>query len=186
MPVAKTGKPGNIIFIGYRAVGKSTIGAQVAQRLRRRFVDLDAVIEAEAGETIATLVQREGWPKFRRWEKEIVRRYAAERGLVLATGGGVVLDPDNIALLRASGKLIWLKASPATIRWRLQQHPTEVAARPGLTAQGTLAEIDEVLAAREPLYQAAATVILTVDQATPEALVQQIIDLIKEWEQASP
>lgn len=173
----------NIVLIGYRAVGKTTIGALLAARLHRRFVDLDAAVEAEAGETIASLVQRAGWPEFRRREKEAVRRYAAQRGLVLATGGGVVLDPENIARLQASGPLIWLKASPSTIRARLQQEAAQVATRPGLTAQGTLAEIEEVLAAREPLYEAAAVLILDVDKATPEELVQEILSWIQVWEQ---
>jgi len=173
----------NIILIGYRAVGKTTIGALLAERLGRRFVDLDVEVEAEAGETIAALVQRSGWPEFRRREKEVVRRSAALPGLVLATGGGVVLDPENIALLQASGRLIWLKASPTTIRARLRQEAAQVAARPGLTALGTLAEIDEVLAAREPLYKAAADLTLDVDKATPEELVQEILHRIQVWEQ---
>ncbi len=178
--------PLNIVLIGYRAVGKTTIGALLAQRLGRRFVDLDAEVEAEAGESIPALVQRAGWPEFRRREKEAVRRYAAQRGLVLATGGGVVLDPENIAQLQASGRLIWLKATPATIKTRLQQEATQVANRPGLTAQGTLGEVEEVLAAREPLYEAAATVTLTVDTAAPDQLAQEILNLVTVWEQATP
>ncbi|MGQ9921093.1 MAG: shikimate kinase [Desulfobacca sp.] len=173
----------NIVLIGYRAVGKTTIGALLAAQLRRPFIDLDAEVEAEAGETIASLVQRAGWPEFRRREKEAVQRYAARRGQVLATGGGVVLDPDNIARLRSTGHLIWLKASPATIRARLRQETVQVASRPGLTAQGTLAEIDEVLAAREPFYAAAATLTLDVDLATPEELVQEILHWNHVWEQ---
>jgi shikimate kinase len=166
----------NIVLIGYRAVGKSTIGALLAARLGRPFVDLDAVFEAEAGQSIAAFVEQAGWPAFRQREQELVRRYAGQRGLVIATGGGVVLAPENIALLRASGRLIWLKAAPATIRARLHQDPRQVSDRPSLTGQGTVAEIDAVLAAREPLYAAAADLTLEVDEVPPEAVVAAILD----------
>jgi shikimate kinase len=173
----------NIVLIGYRAVGKTSLGAQVAQRLGRPLIDFDAILEQEAGESIPDLVSREGWPEFRRREKAVVRRYASQAGLVLATGGGVVLDTENTAHLKATGKLIWLKASPATIKARLSQDRQQTAARPGLTAKGTLDEVDEVLAAREPLYQDAATVSLAVDTESPATLAQRIVDLVRMWEQ---
>ena len=153
MANAKPGKKFNIVLIGYRAVGKTTVGEQVAQMLGRTLIDFDAILEQEAGEPIADLVSREGWPEFRRREKEVVQRYAIPKGMVLATGGGVVLDRENTALLKATGKLIWLRALPATIKARLSRDIKQTEARPGLTAKGTLDEIDEVLADREPLYQ---------------------------------
>ena len=121
----------NIVLIGYRAVGKTTVGTLLAQRLGRPLIDLDAILEQEAGETIPDLVRREGWPEFRRREKAIVKRYAARSGQVLATGGGVVLDPENIAQLQATGKLVWLKASSATIKDRLSQDRQQTGRPPG-------------------------------------------------------
>ncbi len=179
-------KPANVILIGYRAVGKSTIGALLARRLGRPFLDLDAALEAEAGETIADLVAREGWPAFRQRERELVHRLAAEGGKVIATGGGVVLDEDNVRRLRAHGRLIWLRAEAATIRRRLAQGSGQVEVRPSLTGQGTLEEIESVLAVRQPLYQAAAEVTLTVDTASVEELVEQILQLVKTWEHSEP
>jgi shikimate kinase len=173
----------NIVLIGYRAVGKTTVGTLLAQRLGRPLIDLDAILEQEAGETIADLVRREGWPEFRRREKAMVKRFAARSGQILATGGGVVLDPENIAQLRAGGKLVWLKASAATIKARLHRDLQQTANRPGLTASGTLAEVDEVLTAREPLYQAAATVSLAVDTLPAAAVAQRLVDLVRLWEQ---
>jgi len=155
----------------------------VAQRLGRPLIDFDAMVEAEAGESIPELVRREGWPEFRRREKAVVQRYASQEGMVLATGGGVVLDADNIARLQATGKLIWLQAAPTTIKDRLSRDGEQTAVRPGLTAKGTLDEIDEVLAAREPLYQEAATVSLAVDTDSAAAVAQRIIDLVRTWEQ---
>jgi shikimate kinase len=173
----------NLVLIGYRAVGKSTVGARLADRLGRPFVDFDEILAQEAGESIPDLVAREGWPEFRQREKALVERYAVSQGLILATGGGVVLDAENVARLQASGKLIWLKASPATIKARLSQDPQQTAHRPGLTAQGTLEEVDAVLAAREPLYKAAATVSLAVDDLSAAEVAQHIVALVQAWEQ---
>ena len=173
----------NIVLIGYRAVGKTTVGTLVAQNLGRPFADLDAILEQEAGESIADLVAREGWPEFRRREKAVVKRYAARSGQVLATGGGVILDPENITQLQATGKLVWLRASSATIKARLGRDRQQIANRPGLTASGTMNEVDEVLSGREPLYQAAATVTLGADTEPAEALAQRLVDLVRFWEQ---
>jgi shikimate kinase len=182
----KPAKNFNIVLIGYRAVGKTTVGALLAQKLGRPFVDLDAILEQEAGEAIPDLVRREGWPEFRRREKSLVQRYAARDGQVLATGGGVILNPENLACLQGTGKLIWLKASPATIKARLSRDQQQTASRPGLTAQGTLDEVDEVLAFREPLYEAAAAVSLAVDSETMAAVAQRLADLVRTWEQEQP
>ena len=183
MPNSKSAKKFNIVLIGYRAVGKTTVGELVAHRLGRPMIDLDAIVEEEAGESIPNLVNRAGWPEFRRREKAVVQRYASQEGVVLATGGGVVLDRENVTRLKATGKLIWLKASPATIKARLSRDLQQTVARPGLTAKGTLDEIDEVLATREPLYYEAATVSLSVDRASAAAVAQQIVDLVRTWEQ---
>ena len=173
----------NLVLIGYRAVGKTTVGTLVARELGRPFVDLDALLEQEAGEPIPELVRREGWPEFRRREKAIVQQYAARSGQVVATGGGVVLDPENTAQLKATGKLVWLKAAPATIKARLRQDSKETAGRPGLTSRGTLAEVEEVLAAREPLYQDAATVSLAVDTLPASAVAGRLVEMVRLWEQ---
>jgi shikimate kinase len=173
----------NLVLIGYRAVGKTTIGSLVAKELGRPFVDLDAILEQEAGETIPELVRREGWPEFRRREKAIVQHYAARSGQIVATGGGVVLDPENTGYLKATGKLIWLKAAPATIKARLRQDLKQTAGRPGLTSRGTLAEVEEVLAAREPLYQDAATSSLAVDTLPATAVAGRLVEMVRLWEQ---
>ncbi len=176
----------NIVLIGYRAVGKSTVGALLAQRLGRTWVDLDTAFEAAAGESIATFVAREGWPAFRQQEKALVQHYAQARGLVLATGGGVILDPENVACLKASGIVIWLQATPQTIQTRLSQDQQQTAARPGLTGKGTVAEVGEVLASREPLYRAAADYTISVDTLSPMAVVEEIMQLLEVQENQQP
>ena len=111
--------PPNLVLIGYRATGKTSVGARLAEVLQRPFVDLDQVLVREAGRSVADIVAQGGWAEFRRLEKELVARYRDARGQVLATGGGVVLDPDNVAALRENGILIWLTADPAAIQARL-------------------------------------------------------------------
>ncbi|MBW1952443.1 MAG: shikimate kinase [Deltaproteobacteria bacterium] len=172
----------NIVLIGYRASGKTTVGQQVAQSLKRVFVDLDQVLEQEAGETIAELVAREGWPEFRRREKALVARYAEQSGLVMATGGGVVTDAENIARLKKNGLIIWLDAEPKIIQARLAQDQAEVASRPALTGGQTIYEVEEVLATRQPLYQAAADVIISTSQLSIDQVADQIIEAVRQQE----
>ena len=85
-------EPPNLVLIGYRATGKTSVGEELARILKRPFVDLNRVLVAEAGQSVADLVAQSGWAEFRRREKELVARYRGDRGRVLATGGGVVLD----------------------------------------------------------------------------------------------
>lgn len=165
----------NLVLVGYRATGKTAVGALLAQKLERPFVDLDRVLEEEMGRSIAALVAEKGWAEFRRREKELVARYGQARGLVLATGGGAVLDPENVSLLRKNGVVIWLRADPATIRGRLCLDEPKESQRPSLTGSGTLDEVAEVLESREPRYQAAAHIVIdtarhSIDQVVVEVL----------------
>lgn len=164
----------NLVLIGYRATGKTSVGARLAEALHRPFVDLDQVLVREAGRSVADIVAQGGWAEFRRLEKELVARYRDARGLVLATGGGVVLDPDNVAALRENGILIWLIADPAAIQARLAQDQPRDANRPSLTGEDTVREVLEVLEARAPLYQAAAQ--MSVD--TTHRSVAQVVKLV--------
>ncbi len=140
----------NLVLIGYRATGKTSVGARLAEVLQRPFVDLDQVLVREAGRSVADIVAQGGWAEFRRLEKELVARYRDARGLVLATGGGVVLDPDNVAALRENGILIWLTADPAAIQARLAQDQPRDANRPSLTGEDTIREVAAVLRSAPP------------------------------------
>ncbi|MBM4300968.1 MAG: shikimate kinase [Deltaproteobacteria bacterium] len=164
----------NLVLIGYRATGKTSVGARLAEMLHCPFVDLDQALVRQAGRSVADIVAQGGWAEFRRLEKELVARYRDARGLVLATGGGVVLDPDNVAALRENGILIWLTADPAAIQARLAQDQPRDANRPSLTGGDTIREVLEVLEARAPLYQAAAQI--SVD--TTHNSVAQVVELV--------
>jgi shikimate kinase len=166
----------NLVLIGYRATGKTSVGARLAQELHCPFVDLDQVLVREAGRSVADIVAQDGWDEFRRLEKELVARYRDTRGQVLATGGGVILDPNNVAALRKNGILIWLTAEPAAIQARLAQDQPRDLNRPSLTGADTVQEVTAVLAERAPLYQAAAQ--MSVD--TTHRSVSQVVKLVLE------
>ena len=169
----------NLVLIGFRATGKTQAGRELARALGRDFVDLDEVLVQEAGRTIQELVALSGWAEFRRREKALVQRYAGRRGLVLATGGGVVLDPENVEALQAGGLIVWLTAPPAAIQRRLALDLPGGASRPSLTSRDPRAEVEEVLKSREPLYRAAARVVVHTDNLTVPEVVQEILSALK-------
>jgi shikimate kinase len=161
----------NVALIGFRATGKSSVGRRLAQILGRRFVDLDQVLVQEARKSVAKIVAQAGWEEFRRREKALVARFAPGQGLVLATGGGVVLDPDNVSLLKAHSLVIWLTAGLEIIQTRLVRDLPRKSSRPSLTGHDPVAEAAQVLAARQPLYMAAAHLIIdTTNLAIPQVV----------------
>jgi len=169
----------NLVLIGYRATGKTSVGARLAEVLQRSFVDLDQVLVREAGRPIADIVAQGGWGEFRRLEKELVARYRDALGLVLATGGGVVLDSNNVAALRENGIIIWLRADPAAIQARLAQDQPRDANRPSLTGGDTIREAAAVAEARAPLYQAAAQISIDTTHRSVTQVVKLVLEALK-------
>ncbi len=157
----------NIVLIGYRGCGKSAIGKLLAGRLGMAFADTDELIVQQAGKTIQAIFAHVGEPGFRDLESAVVKRVAAQDNTVIATGGGVVLRPDNVVQLKAHGRVVWLKA-PAEVLWgRITADPGSSHARPNLTTSGGLEEIRQLLEIRNPLYAAAAD--FTLDVSTLDA-----------------
>lgn len=175
-------QPPNLVLIGYRGTGKTSVGARLAEVLERPFVDLDQVLVREAGRSVADIVTQGGWPEFRRLEKDLVAQYRDARGLVLATGGGVVLDPDNVAALRENGIIIWLTADPAAIQARLTQDQPRDANRPSLTGGDTIREAAAVAEARAPLYQAAAQISIDTTHRSVGQVVKLVLAALKSEE----
>lgn len=167
----------NIYLIGPRASGKTTLGRLLAARLDRPFVDLDAAFVETHGETIADMVARDGWDGFRRAEAAILAAIAAKKGQVVATGGGVVLLPENRALL-AKGLVFYLQADPDRLAERLLADMNE-AQRPQLTDLGLREEITATLAEREPLYLSLAHACLP--ERTPDQLLEFALRALAMW-----
>jgi shikimate kinase len=165
----------NLVLIGGRACGKTSVGKALALALKRPFVDLDEVLVEQAGCSIAELVAAAGWPEFRRREKALLEHYSTLPGQVLAPGGGVVLDPDNVKNLREHGLVIWLTADPATMGQRLAGDQGSQEFRPSLTGGDPVAEMAKVLTEREPLYRAAAHVTIDTTGLSIPEIVRRIL-----------
>lgn len=146
-----------VTLIGYRGTGKTTVARLLAERLGTSWIDADVVLEARIGCTIAELVHGRGEAVFRDTEAQVLADLlATERG-VLATGGGVVLREANRALLRERGRpVVWLDAPVDVIRRRLAADPGTVDRRPALGGGDPLAEVEQAVHAREPLYRSCA------------------------------
>jgi shikimate kinase len=166
--------PQNLFLIGYRGTGKSTVGPLVAARLGWAFVDADELTEATAGMSIKEIFAKEGETGFRNREAATLAELASRTNHVIATGGGVILRESNRAVLRKSGFVVWLSATPEAAWERIQADAATAARRPNLTVAGGLDEVCTLLATREPLYRAAANVEIRTDGLSPEAVADAI------------
>lgn len=164
-----------LFLIGYRGTGKSTVGPILAQRLGWAFADADERTETTAGKSIAAIFAAEGEAGFRDRESATLAELCCRENHVVATGGGVILRDANRRLLRASGFVVWLSASPETIWERLQTDPSTLARRPNLTSSGGLDEIRVLLAAREPLYRGTADFAIATEALSPDAAADAIL-----------
>ena len=165
----------NIILVGYRGTGKTTVGRLLAARLGRAFHDADDLVEATAGKSIADIFASEGEVGFRDRESTALAELCARSGCVIATGGGAILRESNRRLLRDRGYVAWLTAAPETVWQRLVTDPLTAARRPNLTASGGIDEVRALLAAREALYRAAADFAVASDTVSPEAVADAIL-----------
>lgn len=170
----------NIVLIGYRGSGKSTVGRRLAARLKMKFVDTDHLIEERHGVLISDIVESYGWAYFRAMEKQIIEEISTQDHLVIASGGGAVLETENVKALRRNGLIIWLKADGEAIRKRIGQDPRPSLRRPSLTGKGVLEELEEVMTYREPFYGTAAGVELDTSSLDVEAVVKAVLLILQE------
>jgi shikimate kinase len=165
---------GGLALVGGRASGKTTVGRLVAAAMDRPFFDLDAVIEARLGRTIARVFAEQGEPAFRGAERATLAALLAEQpGAVVATGGGAVLDPANRLAMRRFGLVVWLDAPADVLAARLAADPAD---RPPLTARGLVDEVAEILDRRRALYRETCHVVVRTDDRTPEQAAAEIAD----------
>jgi shikimate kinase len=170
----------NIILIGYRGSGKSAVGSKLASRLKRRFVDTDDLIEERQGVPISDIVKSQGWDHFRKIEKGIVEQISKGNNLVIAPGGGAVIDPDNVKALRRNGFVIWLKADRQTLLKRIQKDRASSAQRPTLTGKGMSEEIEETMSQREPFYERASEIQIDTSAMSVEGVLERILVILGE------
>lgn len=172
----------NIYLIGYRCTGKTSVGKFLAKRLGRLFLDTDLELVKEQGLKISEIVHAQGWNVFREMEKAVIKRISTLDDTVVATGGGVVLDDNNVKHMKAGGVMIWLKASPKTIQERMLQDKTTEDFRPSLTSKDLTEEIRETLSTRNPYYEDAMDFFIDTDAVDIEMVSNMIIKKLGEIE----
>ena len=150
------GKP-NLYLVGFMGTGKSAVGRSVAQRLGYEFIDSDQAIERIEGRSIPEIFETNGEATFREMERNFVENGHAASGKVVSCGGGLVVQPGMLELVRSKGPVVCLLASPETIFERTSKSDN----RPLLKAGDPLTRIRELLVKREPIYRKAGTEVLT-------------------------
>lgn len=164
-----------IFLIGPRGCGKTTIGHALARALHFQFSDTDHRLQAHEKRTVAEIVQKEGWERFRELETLSLKAVTLP-DTVIATGGGIILAERNRLFMRENGIVIYLQASVNALIERLEAYP-QAEQRPTLTGKPVREEVGEVLAQREAMYRE--TSHHTVDAtATPDAVVEQIMTML--------
>ena len=159
----------SVILTGFMGTGKSTTGKKLAERLGRRFIDTDTLIEEEAGMTISTIFTERGESYFRMLERAAIARVCEEQEIVVATGGGVLVNEENTRRLKESGTIICLTATPEVILSRVQSNDD----RPLLHGDSPLEKIRALLTARADVYAKAD---LTID--TSARGVDEVVDAV--------
>jgi shikimate kinase len=164
----------NLVLIGYRGTGKSTVAGLLAKKLAMEVVSLDQEIVRHAGRPIPEIVAAQGWPHFRDIESEITRRFSERDNIIIDAGGGVILGEENVKNLRRNGTLFWLRASVPAIVARIEGGTQ----RPALTAGKSFTEeVEDVLRERTPLYEAAAHHQVDTDSLSPDQVAAAITHL---------
>src|SRR5881396_1402415 len=161
----------NIVLIGYRGAGKSSVAKILAERLKWPLISTDAEIVKKAGLSVPEIIQKRGWDYFRDVETQICQRVGKKDRTIIDTGGSVVLRKENVAALRERGRVFWLSAEVPTIMERIK-HSKD---RPSLTQKKSYVdEVEEVLNERLPMYKAACDHIIPTDDRTLEEIAEEI------------
>ena len=164
----------NLYLIGMTGSGKSVTGKKLAGLLKKKFIDLDEEIQTQSGRTIPDIFEKEGEDYFRDFESRILKKLNAG-GLVVATGGGVVLRPANIARMRATGKIIYLAASLDDLWKRLMGKKD----RPLLKGEDPRANLADILGKRSRLYEEASDFQINTDGLSAEEAARKILEIFE-------
>jgi len=169
----------NVALIGFMGMGKTAVGQALAEKLNKEFVELDSLIEHKAGKSIPEIFQQDGEIAFRELEIEVTKEVTKGKNLIIACGGGVVLNKINIDRLRNESIIVYLTASPRIILKRILNDGEE---RPLLKTPNKAFEIQELLKFRKPFYERAADIKIDTSKLDIDSVVEQIISKLKEDE----
>ena len=169
----------DVILIGYRGTGKTTVARLLAARFNVDWWDADQEIQRRAGKTIKEIFTDEGEAGFRIREEQVIAELVQPARGILAVGGGAILRSENRGALR-SAVVVWLTAQPPTIYTRVVDDPVSRSQRPNLTTSGGIREIEAILAEREPLYRRCADHIVSTECKTAEQVATEIVCLLSD------
>jgi shikimate kinase len=167
-----------VTLIGYRGTGKTSVAPPLARRLKFESIDADAELERRAGQTIREIFDAEGEAGFRARESALLGELLQGDRLVIAAGGGAVLDPQTCKQMQAAGPVVWLRAKIETIERQIAADPATRDRRPNLTRDGGRREIESLLVVREPLYRETANIAVDVDNRSVDEIVAEILPAI--------
>jgi shikimate kinase len=167
----------HLLLIGFMGAGKSTVGRLVAEQFGVTFVDVDSLIELSDGRTVRTIFEEDGEQVFRALETAAVEALKTMPPSVVACGGGVVLSDSNRVILKALGKIIYLRVTAAETLARVGNDST----RPLLSGTGGVLAAGRLLEAREALYSATADAVVDTVDRTPAEVAEQVLLAAQEW-----
>jgi shikimate kinase len=167
----------SIALIGFMGVGKTVAGRVLAERLRKKLVEVDSLIAQRAGKTIPQIFREDGEIVFRELEIAVIKEVSAKSNQVIDCGGGVVLNKINIDRLKQSAVVFWLTASPEVISRRTR---LDGDGRPLLSGKKSITEIEALLRYRRPFYEIAADVRIDTSELDLKTLVEKIIEQLKD------
>lgn len=170
-------KKNNIILIGFMASGKSVVAKKLAKKLKMSMTDTDMLIENEEGIKIKEIFKIHGEAYFRKLEKEIVRKISCLRGVIISTGGGVVLNAENRRILRKSGIVFYLKVNPEAVLKRIKRAVNNE--RPLLANKSNLKyEIKKLLKQRMPYYNSCTHYVVDTSKMTSGQVIDKITRIL--------
>jgi shikimate kinase len=168
-----------VSLIGYRGTGKSSVAPRLAAKLGWYWIDADSELEHRAGCTIKQVFEAEGEAGFRQRERDVLQELLQRDKLILAAGGGAILNADTRRELREAGPVVWLTASVNTIAARILEDATTAKRRPQLTSGGGVREIEQLLAIREPLYRECASLEIDTEGWDVDQVVERILAYLR-------
>ena len=164
----------NIALIGFMGAGKTAVGKALAEKLNKKFVEMDSLIEQKAGKSIPEIFQHDGETAFRELEIEVAKEVSGGENLVIACGGGVVLNKINIDRLKEESIIVYLTVSPRAVLKRISN---DAEVRPLLKVENPSSTIKELLRFRKPFYERAADIKVNTSNLDINSVVEQIIKL---------
>ncbi|UCF65694.1 MAG: shikimate kinase [bacterium] len=166
-----------VVLIGFRGAGKSTLAKLLAEHLGWDYISTDSQVEQKHHETIAEMVRKSGWEKFRQAEHEIINSLKNITAVVIDCGGGIIEDPENIKLLERQSLIVWVDADTHDLNKRIRDDRIE---RPLLTRKDMSADIRENYQRRRPLYEKYADFRVNSSHSSPEQLCRVIIQKLRD------